>query len=545
MAQYVDDPLLPNLPVTDIWYTVSAQEEISQVPSSSSNPLGRVPINAPSKRVSWKNEVHWVIKVYGKINGVATRLNCDKWSVVGLTPESQAEVSAVATVGAYIQEINGATPTIFGTTNEVRVGMTALAPNTLLKPLFRVKANPGALGTNNPATFVEVFPFNDGKDISTIYFTEGNVDPQIPPSVKADSVTGGLTDYITYDDCIKPAQWVNISAKIKDGVYNYYINRYSILGVLQSSKFIGKGSDGSKKAKNEIFKLRSINCDQYSGQTDPGGDTTIDPPPAIGGIFFNPPNHPALRALPHGERMLDSLLSKGAVVVDPAAVKKNLFNRLGKIYQSDDGAKSLNIPDKNGKLTVYGFRFHYNPTSIQYGTTTNTSIDWLLNSTDPANLLGGNTVVEVELLLNRILDMTALKSGKPATYGGVKLGEEDVKGILNRGTEYDLEFLYRCLNGDPEEKNYLLSYPGKTADFGYITGTPLWFHFHDSMRYYGSVSSLNVTHKIFNSNMVPMLSTVKITFIRYPSITGLPQEVIKALEARAKAIVNTAKEPKP
>lgn len=547
MASYVNDPLRPDYPVSQVWYTLSAIEEVQEVESTV--PVGEVPINSSSKRVHWENRVYYVVKVYRKVGNSTERLDIpNKWSVEGLTPETVSELSGSITYGDFLSGRNGDYQMLFDTNNEVKVGFRAQTANVMLKPFFRVTLEKNAFGPNLPPQDSEIFPQNEAS-VPVIYFTEGSTQPAIPQQVKDDTNYGSTLPYTHLDTCVKPSQWVALVQKEKNNKVSVFINRYRLDGVLVNSKFIGTKGDGTKKdyykiGLAEIVKLKSTNCDSYSGQSDPGGASSEEAAPAISGITFNPPNHPNTRSLGAGERVLDKLLSSGAVVVDPLAIKKGLNARLGKIYQSDSGAKALNTPNKQGKLNFWGFRFHYNPQSLQYGTTTNTSIDWLMYSSDPANLLGGNTTVEVELILNRILDMTALKAGKPVNYGGVQLSTEDVKGILARGTEYDLDFLYRVLVGDPEEKNNLLTYPGKTADIGFITGTPCWFHFHDNMKYFGSMAQINVTHKIFNSNMVPMLSTVKLSFIRYPSYEGLPEEVKKALEDRAKTVVNTAKEPK-
>jgi hypothetical protein len=37
------------------------------------------------------------------------------------------------------------------------------------------------------------------------------------------------------------------------------------------------------------------------------------------------------------------------------------------------------------------------------------------------------------------------------------------------------------------------------------------------MRYYGSLQNISVDHVVFTDKMVPMLSVVNISFLRYPS----------------------------
>ena len=168
----------------------------------------------------------------------------------------------------------------------------------------------------------------------------------------------------------------------------------------------------------------------------------------------------------------------------------------------------------------------YNPTSFSYSSASNNNVDWSRGSKDPTLLLTGNQSVEFELYINRIADMSFLRgikniSDTRSSYRR-ELYQEEIDGLLNRGTEYDIEFLYRVLNGDPL-KNPLLfnpAYKGRTADFGFTTGIPCWLYLNDNLRYYGSVMNFRVNHVMFDLNMIPMLSVVSISFSRYPALWG-------------------------
>jgi hypothetical protein len=215
----------------------------------------------------------------------------------------------------------------------------------------------------------------------------------------------------------------------------------------------------------------------------------------------------------------------------------------GTIYQDVNGAKTLNRnPDKLKEVistgsNQWGFRFMYNPTTFSYNTTSNNSIDWTLGSKDPASLLTGNSTVSFELYLNRIPDLSYLRMSYPEVPQKQLYGRDlkpwEIEGILNRGTEYDIEFLYRVLNGDPLKKPLLFDslYEGATADFGYTTGVPCWLQLNKNLKYFGSVTGFQVNHVMFDLNMVPMLSTVNITFSRYPALwtdSSLPASVVGA-----------------
>jgi hypothetical protein len=184
----------------------------------------------------------------------------------------------------------------------------------------------------------------------------------------------------------------------------------------------------------------------------------------------------------------------------------------------------------------------------------NTQIDWLLSSNDPANVIGGNTQVSFTLYLNRIADMTELAPlyEKPGTYAKNyprPLTEKEIQGILHRGTEYDIEFLYRCVNGSPKPSdNGLLTYkvnsaPAVTSDFGYITGTPIWIKLHNNMRFKGSLSSISVNHVMFSLDMVPILSTVDVSFIRYPVFGDIPDKQTAAYKDAATKLKTGSTEP--
>jgi len=256
-------------------------------------------------------------------------------------------------------------------------------------------------------------------------------------------------------------------------------------------------------------------------------------------LDWNPPTHWDARRRSNAhrlkyEQMFDedgNLFGDIDELKIPAAFDKP-DTKLGKIYQDINGAKTLNfnpstLSASSSNYTAghrWGFRFMYNPTTITYSTASNNSVDWTLGQADPAILMSGNQNVTIEIYINRIPDMSYLRMNKPrvseTTVYGRPLNVKEREGILNRGTEYDIEFLYRVLNGTPLNNSLLLSpsYKGATSDFGYTTGVPCWLSLNENLTYFGSVASFNVNHAMFTEYMVPMLSTVSITFSRYPAL---------------------------
>jgi hypothetical protein len=425
----------------------------------------------------------------------------------------------------------------------------------------------------------EVMPY--GMTIPDITFTKAKKNPSVPASVKKAAYADWL---ITLDQCVKPNRWVAVVPSIKqpnaDGtmgntgeinpdLLHWYLNFWKLDGSgTPETQYIGydyKAStnkkvpaiygadkeDSFKKACKLFFEYKTNTC----GTPQDNGDTEAPPSASSKPIDIdlanrtNPPNHYVTRDVSYFNKVKENIqkdLGKPRASSEfiIAYDKIDLLNsevtkagRLGMIFQDKASATALNGAGNADK--PWGFRFAYNPTSISYTTAMDTSIDWMLADKDPANYIGGNVSVGFTLYLNRMPDMTELagKKGKTGTYGKNyprELREEEIQGILNRGTEYDLEFLYRVLNGEPKPSdNTLLTYnvagkPAVTSDFGYITGTPVWLKIHNNLRYKGSVASLSVNHVIFNELMVPMFSTVDVTMIRYPVISETSDEVQKA-----------------
>lgn len=256
---------------------------------------------------------------------------------------------------------------------------------------------------------------------------------------------------------------------------------------------------------------------------------------------------------------------------------------------NDASAGAGSLLETSGRTTTrYGFRFHYNPSVISYSTAVemdNTNMATIFSGASAAMpITGTGSSVSFSFYLNRIEDMLLLApksvSGDPVEqayqaalaswqkqvkdaraagsqrrvqdllaarpkksdyksayqlvvpkveelryFYGQTMSPDDLDGIYQRGTGYDLEFLFRTLLGKPWET--LLR--GTTADVGMAFGVPLVLDFNagavpgavpHGQRYLGRVTSLNYSHLSFNRRMVPMWTEVNLTFDRYPDITG-------------------------
>ena len=242
---------------------------------------------------------------------------------------------------------------------------------------------------------------------------------------------------------------------------------------------------------------------------------------------FNPPPHKASRSI-SPTAFSNYSLSSGASVDTISTLQR--ARARGYIIQDVDNATDASGNPKVVASDLWGFQFMYNPKSLSYSVT-NASFD-PTNTADIANNLTGSQQISVDIFLNRLMDIPALSQyydfAKDVTLSSYNTGAQqtltdpdyfgslsgdDIKGIVTRGTEWDLEYLYRTVNGEPT-LGPLTTIP--TSDFGYLSSVPVWFKFHDNMKYKVSISGIQVEHVMFNENMVPVMTNVSISMIRIP-----------------------------
>ena len=185
--------------------------------------------------------------------------------------------------------------------------------------------------------------------------------------------------------------------------------------------------------------------------------------------------------------------------------------------------------------TMYGFKFLYNPTEVNMG--------WgMLEGVDPnvirsgaagglAPISGvGLSTIDFTLLLNRIGDMDFLDEegrlalGSANPYPGINtlVRQEDLKTIYKKGTMYDLEYLFRVINGPNAIHQTILN--GKSADWGFLIGSQIELFLGDGLRYLVRLNGINVSHTIFNDRMVPVLSQVSLSCGRYNDVGLKPED---------------------
>ena len=533
------------------FYTVSLQTDFNN-----NNVWVPVDPTVSSIKITKDSSAKWVIRVYKDVEDTTHQLNYNNGSAsidsTQVTVSGSSSVISWTYSGGHVKLIGIDYPGV-GRRDKFEI---QVKPNTIpgtFKPSISV-VRFADNGLNNGGTVAIAVPIKTGQSIQTIsYTTSTDVVPSFPKTYTDEGPTfGNTTDLynatvgaggakapnLKWDPSVAPdGAWIYVTQVAVSGGYQVTTWTFDRKGH-KLSKVSGK--DTSKngplwKAAQALLLKAVQDQSTVSGSTDVG--TPSVPDTTNSNQFFNPPTHIWTR-----RPSLDQLMLAN-IATDPAAIS-NFLNTsaqhpLGFAVQDLNIAKNLNKKLKNTKKTkVYGFNFHYNPTSISYTTSANTPIDWTLSSSDPANIIGGPFILTFDLYLNRIQDLQELKTKYNASsYPGRNgLNTEDIEGILTRGTEYDLEFLYRVVNGEPA-KTLLLdpASKGVTSDFGYITGSPFFLQLHKNMKYYGGLAGINVNHVMFTKDMIPILTVVSLTFNRYPifdsTIVGSSGKVSSAKDA--------------
>jgi len=230
----------------------------------------------------------------------------------------------------------------------------------------------------------------------------------------------------------------------------------------------------------------------------------------------------------------------------------NVYDQLASFYVDPE---IVDLPDKKqnelpgGKSAelnrFWGFRFLFNPQYITYNMNSNNQVDWTRPNENNAALvasgIGGS--ITVNILLDRVADMATMKQWKKNGGGPflsssypVLMDAEQCAGILHRGTEYDLEYLFRVLNGNPQKVILMGESPKDglellSANMGYITQLPFIFKISERQRYKVIMQSISVEHSMFTRDMIPIRSVVQITLERLPDLVSGDFKKFKQAEA--------------
>lgn len=188
--------------------------------------------------------------------------------------------------------------------------------------------------------------------------------------------------------------------------------------------------------------------------------------------------------------------------------------RLGRISMGDKAQSFANVVGG----TRWGFRFLYNPTTLVGSQALASEVIPSPQEKAMWYLLNQLEVMQIEVVLNRIPDVIVPNvSHRDYTPFATT---DDVTQIKKRGTNWDLEFLFRCSNGTALTTADLQY----TADFGLISPNPLYLTL-GKMQFYGRIRQIQTEHMLWSANMVPILSRVSIAFMR---VVAMSQEDFEA-----------------
>lgn len=190
-----------------------------------------------------------------------------------------------------------------------------------------------------------------------------------------------------------------------------------------------------------------------------------------------------------------------------------------------------------GSVNKYGFQFMWNPETYSQDTAVNMTVT--PNAADPTIALTGfaaaNSQIAFTLRLDRTNDFACAKSGfetlsnngqiidrssyvqSLAEYysvggsiGGASPSASDIgdkiQELLQYGTEADLEYLYRVVNGTGWTS--IVGRP--TSNIGYLMPSLIRIDLGEQ-KFVGVISDISVNHLAFTKSMVPIRTDVNVT----------------------------------
>jgi hypothetical protein len=293
--------------------------------------------------------------------------------------------------------------------------------------------------------------------------------------------------------------------------------------------FTKKGS-GWQKAKALLSAAK--NCALGNSGGGGGADTSPAPtPPSVTRAQnFNPYPHISTRHF-----------SARADTESIAYENANKYDQLASFYVDPE---IIDLPDKKQAEfattsaanldKLWGFRFLFNPSYLSINMSSNNKVDWTRPNENGAALVadGIGGTISVNILLDRVSDMVTMKQWKKNGGGPflsssypVLMDAEQCAGILHRGTEYDLEYLFRVVNGNPQKVVLMGESPLDglellSANMGYMTQLPFIFKISERQRYKVIMESINIEHSMFTRDMIPIRTVVQIGLQRLPDLAS-------------------------
>jgi hypothetical protein len=192
----------------------------------------------------------------------------------------------------------------------------------------------------------------------------------------------------------------------------------------------------------------------------------------------------------------------------------------------DGNSGNWAVPGDTSSIRRSGFQFLYNPTTIgmTYGGVPPVDITVATSGQEDYTLQAPSlyqSAINFEILINRMHDLKYIEE-KGVLKGNLKASDlyvgnipdtKTLSKIYNKGTMYDIEFLLKTMFAVDPFPSLLR---GRTTDIGFLGPSPVQLHLGKKLRYVVMVDSITVDHVIFNNQMVPMFSTVRISTRRIP-----------------------------
>jgi hypothetical protein len=365
--------------------------------------------------------------------------------------------------------------------------------------------------------------------------------------IKAKGLAGNTAEYyykankVLDNDLNGPNGWYDLLNQAKEENNTVNIAKFTAeinktKAKISSNYLLAKVYEGQIKdaqTKFEKAKVKYKNSDSGNKK-----DKTED---AYDGIWkFNAPMINNLGALENGS--LPNMLSAGPAATGDAktfwSVNSNglySYNIGGKgTFQMDrqintaafkaDSKKAADAIKRPFDPNYYGFKFHYNPTTLNMSWAGVMGANPVFEAAnlDPAVPMSQNlfaSTINFVVILNRIQDLAELTAAGSYKNGknpySIEVSPEDRLDIVQKGTMYDLEYLFRAMHGFAGSANYDSTLMGKTKDPGWLPVRPVELHLGQKLRYRVRVLNMEVSHKMFSTSMVPIFSEVSFSCMRY------------------------------
>jgi hypothetical protein len=550
MANYIDG----------YYYTVTAYEAegSENVPDTASTLSNWIPL-AKSKTLNTKNKALYRVVIYDATAGLP-----------GFIVRDDRNVTVTVTTSPLVTRIDG--PSKLLSSGEFATFKTAVKDiadissiRTIDDRYYDFTVTPKKAGTVSPKLEPQVQINGIWRDvriqtnakIPSVIFTKAPTAPPVPTQVDAYDPYGKTGPY-QYRSCNKKflrlwhsnVKEVPVQGKAGTTVIEYtvsikYFNSNGdpdgadvVLSKQVNGKTINREKATESHVPGSLTQLANRMLDEAKNCNSTGGNNNNNNTPAPQKTPESVKKANNFNPYPHiATRHFSSRVTEEAIGDE----KTNPYDQLAYFYVDPD---VVSLPDKKldllpgGKAAelekLWGFRFLFNPQYISFNMNSNNQVDWSRPNENNAQLvasgIGGS--ITLNILLDRVADMASMKQWQKNGGGEMKQGNypvsmdaEQCAGILHRGTEYDLEYLFRVLNGNPQKVILMGDDPKDglevfSANMGYLTQLPFIFKISERQRYKVIMQSISVEHSMFTRDMVPIRSVIQINLERLPDITS-------------------------